>query len=120
MSINLLEKQATLDDVVREVSRFKETVTDAVDEGVKSAIRTIKQGRNAAEDAIHDTRHAVKQSPLPGNGYRFCRWSHDRGDRSLAWCASKLSSRLQSRCIATSNRLGRNRNGTGASLVPFS
>lgn len=71
MSINLMEKQATLDDVVREVSRFKETVTDAVEEGVKSAIRTIKQGRNAAEDAIHDTRHAVKQSPFQAMGIVF-------------------------------------------------
>ena len=64
MPAELLQKPATVDDVLREVSKFKSTITEAVDDGVRSALRTIKQGRHAAEDAIDDARHAVKQSPL--------------------------------------------------------
>jgi ElaB/YqjD/DUF883 family membrane-anchored ribosome-binding protein len=71
MTLDLMEKQPTLDDVLREVSRLKEFVADAVDDGVRSALRTIKQGRNAAEDAIHDTRHAVRQNPFQAMGIVF-------------------------------------------------
>jgi ElaB/YqjD/DUF883 family membrane-anchored ribosome-binding protein len=71
MAIDFMEKSATFDDVVREVSRFKATVTDAVDDGVKSALRAIKQGRNAADDMVHDTRHAVRQSPFQAMGIVF-------------------------------------------------
>jgi hypothetical protein len=31
-------------------------VTEAVDDGVQSALRAVKQGRDAADDAIHDAR----------------------------------------------------------------
>ena len=51
-----LEMPATVEDVLREVSKIKTTVTEAVDDGVKSAVRTLKQGRDAAEDAIDDAR----------------------------------------------------------------
>lgn len=66
-----LEKSATVEDVLREVSRFKEMITDAVDEAVRSAIPAIKQGRAAADDAIHDARRAVKQNPLQSMGIVF-------------------------------------------------
>jgi ElaB/YqjD/DUF883 family membrane-anchored ribosome-binding protein len=71
MALDLMEKQATLDDVLREVSRFKAVVSDAVDDGVKSALRTLKQGRHAAEDVIDDTRHAVRQNPFQAMGIIF-------------------------------------------------
>ncbi|HUB29836.1 MAG TPA: hypothetical protein VL967_09065 [Terracidiphilus sp.] len=71
MPVNLMEKPATVDDVFREVSRIKSIVTEAVDDGVQSALRGIKQGRFAAEDAIHDARRAVKQNPLQAVGVCF-------------------------------------------------
>ena len=70
MPTDLIEK-ATLDDVLREVSRIKAVVTDAVDDGVRTAVKTIKQGRYAAEDAIDDARHAVKQNPFQAMGVVF-------------------------------------------------
>jgi ElaB/YqjD/DUF883 family membrane-anchored ribosome-binding protein len=71
MSVDFMEKPATVDDVLREVSRMKSVVTEAVDDGVQSALRAIKQGRFAAEDAIHDARRAVKQNPLQAVGVCF-------------------------------------------------
>ena len=62
---------ATVEDVLREVSKIKTTVTEAVDDGVKSAVRAIKQGRNAAEDAIDDARRSVKKNPLQSVGVVF-------------------------------------------------
>ena len=66
-----LEMPATIGDVVREVSKIRTTVTEAVDDGVKSAVRAIKQGRVAAEDAIDDARRTVKRNPLQSVGVVF-------------------------------------------------
>jgi ElaB/YqjD/DUF883 family membrane-anchored ribosome-binding protein len=66
-----LEKQATVEDVVREVSKLKAIVTDAVEEGIESAVRAIKQGRVAAEDALYDARRTVKQRPFQAMGVVF-------------------------------------------------
>lgn len=75
MTLDKLEKPATMDDVLHEVSRIKTVITDAVDDGVRSALRAIKHGRHAAEDAIDDAiddaRHAVKQKPLEAVGIFF-------------------------------------------------
>lgn len=71
MAMELLEKQATVEDVLREVSRIKAGITDAVDDGVRSALRAVRQGRNAAEDAIDDAKKAVKQNPLEAVGIVF-------------------------------------------------
>jgi ElaB/YqjD/DUF883 family membrane-anchored ribosome-binding protein len=68
MAHDLLEKQPSLDEIMREVSRIKTVVTDAVDDGVKSALRAVKQGREAAEDVVHDTRYAIKRNPLQAAG----------------------------------------------------
>jgi ElaB/YqjD/DUF883 family membrane-anchored ribosome-binding protein len=69
--IDKLDMPATVEDVLKEVSRIRTTVTEAVDDGVKSAVRTLKQGRHAAEDAIDDARHTVKQKPLQSVGLVF-------------------------------------------------
>ncbi len=66
-----LEMPATVEDVVREVSKIRTTVTEAVDDGVKSAVRAIKQGRDAAEDAIDDARRTVKRNPIQSVGVVF-------------------------------------------------
>ena len=71
MAVELLEKPATVDDVVREFSKIKSMVSDAVDDGVRSAMRTIRQGRSAAEDAVHDAKRVVRQNPFEAVGIFF-------------------------------------------------
>jgi ElaB/YqjD/DUF883 family membrane-anchored ribosome-binding protein len=68
---DFLEKQATIEDVLREISQFKSTISEAVDEGVRTAVRAIKQGRDATNDAIYHSRRAVKQNPLQSMGIVF-------------------------------------------------
>jgi ElaB/YqjD/DUF883 family membrane-anchored ribosome-binding protein len=64
----ILGKSATVDEVLREVSHIKSVVTEAVDDGVRSALRAAKQGRAFAEDKIDDARHAIKRKPLQAAG----------------------------------------------------
>lgn len=64
MPAELVEKPTRIDEALREVSRIKSTVTDAVDEGVRSATRAIKRGGHAAEDMIDETKHTIKQKPF--------------------------------------------------------
>jgi ElaB/YqjD/DUF883 family membrane-anchored ribosome-binding protein len=71
MAVELLEKQATVDDVLREVARMKAAIADAVEDGVQSALRSVKQGKDAAQDAIHDARYAIKRNPLQAVGIVF-------------------------------------------------
>jgi ElaB/YqjD/DUF883 family membrane-anchored ribosome-binding protein len=71
MATDFLEKNATVEDVLREVSKLKDTLTDAVDDGVKQALKAVKQGRHAAEDALDDAKRAVKQNPLEAVGIFF-------------------------------------------------
>lgn len=71
MALQIPEKQATVDDVLREVSRIKSVVSDAVEDGVQSALRAVKQGRDVAEDTIHDARHAIKRNPFQAAGILF-------------------------------------------------
>ena len=65
MAAEILEKTASVDDVLREFGRIKAMVTDAVEEGVETALRAIKQGRVAAEDAIYDARHVAAHREHP-------------------------------------------------------
>ncbi len=46
------------------VGRAKETLEDAVEDGIKAANRAIKRGRRAAEDTVDDAEYQVKQHPL--------------------------------------------------------
>lgn len=72
MATEFLEKSsATVDDVLREVTRFKGIVTEAVEEGIETAMRAIEQGRDAANDAITDTRRAIKRNPMQAAGIIF-------------------------------------------------
>jgi ElaB/YqjD/DUF883 family membrane-anchored ribosome-binding protein len=47
-----------------EVSRLKNEVSQAVEDGVVSARRLARRGRYAAEDLIDDAAHRVKRDPL--------------------------------------------------------
>ncbi|HEX4284055.1 MAG TPA: hypothetical protein VHZ28_03115 [Terracidiphilus sp.] len=72
MAMDLLEKQqATVDDVLREVSKIRTIVKDAVDDGMKTALKSVKQGREAAEDVLDDAKRAVKQNPFEAVGIVF-------------------------------------------------
>jgi len=71
MPVDLPEIPATVEDALREVSKIKSMVAEAVEDGVKSAMKTIKQGRYLAEDVIGDARHKVKQNPFQAMGIVF-------------------------------------------------
>jgi ElaB/YqjD/DUF883 family membrane-anchored ribosome-binding protein len=71
MPAEIFEKPATVEDALREVSRIKSIVTDAVEDGVRSAVRAIKHGGYAAEDVIEEAKHTVKQKPLQAMGIVF-------------------------------------------------
>lgn len=68
---DLIDKAPSVDEVLREVSRIKEVVTDAVEDGVKQALKAIESGRESAEDLIHDTKRRVRQKPLEAVGIVF-------------------------------------------------
>jgi ElaB/YqjD/DUF883 family membrane-anchored ribosome-binding protein len=71
MLANVLEKPAAVENSLREVSKIRSRVTDAVEEGVRSASQAIRHGRHAAEDAIAEAKHTVKQRPLQAMGTVF-------------------------------------------------
>jgi ElaB/YqjD/DUF883 family membrane-anchored ribosome-binding protein len=66
-----MEMPGTVEDALREVAKVKSMVTDAVEEGVRAAVKAIKQGRYAAEDALGEAKHAVKKRPLEAIGIAF-------------------------------------------------
>lgn len=71
MPADVFEKPATVEDVAREVSKFRSIVTDAVEDGLQSARQAVKHGRRVAEDAIEEAQHTVKQRPLKSVGIAF-------------------------------------------------
>lgn len=71
MPAEVLEKPAAVEEVAREVSNIRSIVTDAVEDGLRTARQAIKHGRYAAEDAIEEAQHSVKQRPLVAVGAAF-------------------------------------------------
>jgi ElaB/YqjD/DUF883 family membrane-anchored ribosome-binding protein len=71
MLANVLEKPATVENSLHEVSKIRSRVKDAVEDGVRSASQVIRHGRHAAEDAIEEAKHTVKQRPLQAVGTVF-------------------------------------------------
>jgi ElaB/YqjD/DUF883 family membrane-anchored ribosome-binding protein len=71
MPADLLEKPVTAEDALREVSKIRSIVKDAVEDGVRSASQAIRHGRYAAEDAIEEAKHRVKRRPLQAMGLAF-------------------------------------------------
>jgi len=49
-----LGKPATVEDALREVSKIRSIVTDAVGDSIRSANQAISHGRHAAEDVIEE------------------------------------------------------------------
>ena len=68
MLANVLERTSRVDETPLPLSRIKSLVTDAVEDGVHSALKAIKYGRYAAEDAIAEAQHKVKLRPLQAMG----------------------------------------------------
>jgi ElaB/YqjD/DUF883 family membrane-anchored ribosome-binding protein len=68
MSANVLEETRPNDEAPLPLPKIKSVVTDAVEDGVHSARRAIRYGRYAAEDAIMEAQHKVKQKPLQAMG----------------------------------------------------
>ena len=71
MPANVAEKPTTVENPLREVSKIRSIVTDAVEDGVRSASHAIRHGRYVAEDAIEEAKHTVKQRPLQAMGTVF-------------------------------------------------
>ena len=71
MPQNGMEKPQSIEGALREFSNIKSAVADAVDAGVRSANQTIKHGLYAADDAIEDAKHTIKQKPLQTVGVVF-------------------------------------------------
>lgn len=71
MKADLLEKPAAVENAVREISEIRTIVTDAVEEGVRSASQALRRGRYAAEDAMEEMKHSVKQRPVQAIGLSF-------------------------------------------------
>ncbi len=67
----VLEKPTGIEDALHEVSKIRSIVTDTVENGVRSANQVIKHGRQAAEDAIEEAKHTVKQRPFQSIGVAF-------------------------------------------------
>jgi ElaB/YqjD/DUF883 family membrane-anchored ribosome-binding protein len=71
MPANVSERPETVENPLREVSKIRSMVTDAVEDGVRSASQAIRHGRYAAQDAIEEAKHTVKQRPLQAMGTVF-------------------------------------------------
>jgi len=71
MPADALEKPAAVEDALREVSKIRSIVTDAVEDSIRSANQAIRHGRHAAEDVIEEAKHTVKQKPLQSIGTVF-------------------------------------------------
>ena len=71
MPTDTLEKPAAVEDALREVSKIRSIVTDAVEDSIRSANQAIRHGRHAAEDVIEEAKHTVKQKPLQSIGTVF-------------------------------------------------
>jgi ElaB/YqjD/DUF883 family membrane-anchored ribosome-binding protein len=71
MHADLLEKAPSVDEVLREVSRLSTTVTQAVEDGFKTAVKTVEQGRQATEDMISDGKRMMRRKPVESAGVIF-------------------------------------------------
>jgi ElaB/YqjD/DUF883 family membrane-anchored ribosome-binding protein len=65
MTQSVLEKVGVeIDEAACKASRAATAVADALEDGGGAVRRVTKQGSNAAEELLHDTRKRVQQHPL--------------------------------------------------------
>ena len=67
----LVEKTAPIEDAVRNIADFGPEMTDKVRTSVRSLKRTIRHGREAAEDAIGEAQRQIKRRPFQAVGAAF-------------------------------------------------
>lgn len=51
-------------DSVREATRLTAAITDAIEDGIGVAGRAIRQGGDATEDFVHDSKRRIQRNPL--------------------------------------------------------
>jgi len=68
MLADVLERTRSNDESPLPLPKIRSLVNDAVEDSVHSARRAIRYGRHAAEDAIEEAQHKVKQKPLQAMG----------------------------------------------------
>ncbi len=71
MPASVFEKTASVEDALREVSKIRSKVSEAVENGARTANQAIKRSRHATENLIEDVRHSVKQRPFEALGLAF-------------------------------------------------
>ena len=54
-----------------EVSRLSNTVTQAVEDGFKSAVKAVEQGRQTTEDMVADGKRMMRRKPVESAGIIF-------------------------------------------------
>jgi ElaB/YqjD/DUF883 family membrane-anchored ribosome-binding protein len=87
MFADTLKVPAAVDDALHEATKIKSMVTDAVEDGVRTALKAIKQGRHVAEDVIGDARHTTRQKPFQALSIVFAAGVVAGG--LLAWIGSR-------------------------------
>jgi hypothetical protein len=91
MPADVLEKPATVANALREVYKIRSIVTDAVEDGVRSASQAIRHGRYAAEGAIEGSETHGQAEAIRGNGHGFRCRRLGRVLFNLDWIPSSLS-----------------------------
>ena len=89
MSAQTLKVPESIEEALDEAARIKSLVTDAVEEGVKTALKTIKLGRHAAEDMLDDARTTTRQKPFQALATVFA--AGVVAGSLLAWIGSRRS-----------------------------
>jgi ElaB/YqjD/DUF883 family membrane-anchored ribosome-binding protein len=60
----LVDQASNAGETFRRASEFSSDVADSVHDGIKTAKRAVKDGRDAVEDFIDDTARSLKRSPI--------------------------------------------------------
>lgn len=71
MPAEVSQQPVPVDHSLRGISKIRSIVTGAVEDGVRSANQAIRHGRYAAEDALDEAKHTVKQRPFQSVGMAF-------------------------------------------------
>ena len=71
MPATVFEKTASMEDALREVSKIRSIVSEAVEDGARAASQAVKRSRHAAEDLALDVRHSVRHRPFEALGLAF-------------------------------------------------
>ncbi|MDE3201561.1 MAG: hypothetical protein KGN79_11645 [Acidobacteriota bacterium] len=64
MLANVAEKVAPVQETVRNMASIPPAVADAVQDGIRTVKRSIRHGRDVAEDAIDETQRQIKRRPF--------------------------------------------------------